>query len=475
MTMTTQTATGDGAGEARFDGAAALLAYDVEHVVHMRYKDRAAIANALIIDHASGSILYDVDGNAYLDATAQHHNVNLGHCHPALVEAAHRQLARLGQSHTTPGFTHVPLVEVTEAILRHGLPTMASVFYCSIGAEAVEATMKFARYYQHAVGQPAKSKFITLNLGYHGNTFATLAACGRDHDGVPALSGEVLFPMFQPLPSGFVHVAGPYDFHGGELTPLEAAGAAADALEAAIVREGPDTIAAFLYEPIQGHNFHAPDREYFVRVRQICDRYDILMIADEMITGFGRTGRWWSMEHFGVEPDITSFGKGITSGHVPLSGAILSQRVWDVVNRQAASTPVEITNTYSGHPVPCAVGLRNIEVLEHDGLVERSAAMGELLRERLAARCAGPGVFEIRGLGLVATLELRIDPEQRRAVGDRIAQEAFARGVLVRVEMGVVGPLVTLTPPLVVTDDQLDQMVAAVGDAVDAAPAVSST
>lgn len=471
--MTTQTTPATaGLGSSRFADAEALLAYDLEHVVHMRYKDREAIANAMIVDRAGGSMLYDIEGRAYLDATAQHHNVNLGHCHPALVEAAHAQLARLGQSHTTPGFTHVPLVEVTEAILRHGLPSMASVYYCSIGAEAVEATMKFARYYQHAVGQPEKTKFVTLNLGYHGNTFATLAACGRDHDGVPASSGEQLFPMFQPLPEGFVHVAGPYDFHDGERTAVDCANAAAAALEAVIQHEGPDTIAAFLYEPLQGHNFYAPHPEYYERVRELCDRHDILMISDEMITGFGRTGRWWAMEHYTVEPDITSFGKGVTSGHVPLSGAILSRRVWDVVNRQAPKTPVEITNTYSGHPVPCAVGLRNIEVLEQDGLVERSARLGEELRARLAERCAGPAVLEVRGLGLVATVELRVaDRGTWRAVGDGIAAAAFADGVLVRVELGVTGPLVTVTPPLVVTDEELDRIVAAVAGAVAQATA----
>lgn len=452
------------------DTIAPLLQYGADHVFHMRYSRPEAVAGALLIESAQGIELHTSNGRTLIDAIATHHNVNLGHCHPELARAIYDQSLRLGHVATTPGFTNEPLIRVTEAILRHGLPSMQSIFYKMSGAEAVETCFKITRYYWNALGHRGKSRFVSLNLGYHGNTLATLAACGRDHDGVPATSGRELFPMFAPLPSGFLHVAGPYDFHDGSRSAEEEADAAADALAALVEAEGADTIAAVIVEPMQGHNFYVPDAHYYRRVREICDAHDLLFISDEMITGFGRTGRWWGMGRYDVEPDITAFGKGITAGHVPLGGAICSGRVWDAIRAYSPNCPVEITGTYSGHPVLCQAGVKTIEIIEREDYVGRCVTLGEHLRRRLRERFDGDDVFEVRGEGLIGVVELDLRTDAK-ALGHRIAVEAMQRDVMLRVEQGMRGPLVSITPPFVVTEPQLDHIVAVARDAYDAARA----
>jgi adenosylmethionine-8-amino-7-oxononanoate aminotransferase len=447
----------------------ALLGYDAEHVFHMRYSTVEAVRHGVILKRGAGMMLETSDGRTLIDAISTHHNVNLGHCHPELSRAIYEQLQTLDHVVTVPGFTNEPLVNVTAAVLRHALPGMASVFYAVTGAEAVEATLKMARYYWKALGRDTKTRFLSLNLGYHGNSFATLAATGRDHDGVPSASGRPLFPMFGPLPDGYVHVLGPYDFHNGTRSPEEEANMGARALEEAIAGLGSETIAGFIYEPMQGHNFYAPHKDYYHRVREICDEHEILTIDDEMITGFGRSGDWWGMGFYaGAEPDLVAFGKGVTSGSVPLSGAIASDKVWEVIRGRAPSQPVEITGTYGGHPVLCAAAIRNIELIEEHAFIERACALGDHLRSQLAGAFDMPELFEVRGTGLTAAIEFRTGHDAD-ALRQRIAMEAFGRDLVVRGEYGTVGPLVSITPPFVATEPQIDQIVAVLREAVDAA------
>lgn len=445
-----------------------LLKYGADHVFHMRYCGPDAVSASTMLVRASGSILETSDGRRIIDAVATHHNVNLGHCHPELSQAIYGQLLTLGHVVTTPGFTNEPMIRATEAILRNGLPSMASVFYKMSGAEAVETCLKIARYYWNAKGRKGKSRFISLRLGYHGNTLATLAACGRDHDGVPAGDGQELFPMFSPLPEGFLHVRGPYDFHDGRRSAVEEAEAAALELENLIRKEGAHTIAAFLFEPMQGHNFYSPDGHYYRRVRELCDHYEILMISDEMITGFGRTGAWWGMSQYDVQPDITAFGKGITGGHVPLGGAICSAWVWETIRAHSPNCPVEITGTYSGHPVLCAAGAKTVEIIERENYVANNIALGEHLRAALRDAFEGTDAFEVRGQGLIGVIELK-SRENAKDFGRKIAMEALKRDVLIRVEQGTVGPLISVTPPFITTTSELDKIAATARIAHDAA------
>ena len=243
-----------------------------------------------------------------------------------------------------------------------------------------ESAFKFARYYWKIKDKPEKTKIISRIHAYHGVTLAAMSATGM----------AAYHKMFGPLVPGFIQAAPPYPYRwaGNEEPGI----GAADAVEKAILAEGPDTVAAVIAEPVMGAGgVIVPPASYFPRLREICDRHDVLLIADEVITGFGRTGKWFALGHWGVEPDLVSFAKGVTSGYLPLGGVIASKRVHEAIESAPADRKFMHAATYSGHPVCCAVGLRNVEIIESEGLVERAAVMGRRLlgRARRAARFAG--------------------------------------------------------------------------------------
>jgi adenosylmethionine-8-amino-7-oxononanoate aminotransferase len=271
--------------------------------------------------------------------------------------------------------------------------------------------------------------------------------------------------MFGPLVPGFVQVAAPYAYRwqGNQ----ECGVGAADAVERAILAEGPETVAAVIAEPVMGAGgVIVPPDSYFPRLRRICDQYDVLLIADEVITGFGRTGRWFALGHWGVEPDIVSFAKGVTSGYLPLGGNILSKRVHEAILTAPLDRRYMHAATYSGHPVCCAVGLRNVEIIESEGLVERAALMGRRLLAALQSELSDlPQVGEVRGLGLMAGVELVADKGTKApalGIGVKVAREAMARGLLMRARPGsadpATGDTLCLCPPLMTPDDILDRI-----------------
>src|SRR5205823_11339175 len=279
---------------------------------------------------------------------------------------------------------------------------MRAVYFTTGGAESNEAAFKTARFYWKIHGRPDKVTFISRVHAYHGVTMAAASATGM----------AAYHRMFAPLVPNFVQVAPPYpyrwpDYGGKGGDPgIEAA----DALEQAILRAGPDTVAAIIAEPVMGAGgVIVPPDSYFPKLREICDRYDVLLIADEVITGFGRTGRWFALGHWGVEPDLVSFAKGVTSGYLPLGGVIVSKRVHDALLAAPMDRRFMHAATYSGHPVCCAVGLRNVEIIENEGLVERAAVMGKRLLAALEGLRDLPVVGEVRGLGLMAGIELVTD------------------------------------------------------------------
>ena len=257
-------------------------------------------------------------------------------------------------------------------------------------------------------------------------------------------------------------------------TPIPAVSlgvAAANQLEEAILREGPDTVAAFIAEPVQGAGgVIVPPADYFPRIREICDRYDVLLIADEVITGFGRTGRWFGLEHYGVEPDIMQFAKGITSGYVPLGGIGVSDAIRDVINGVPPAKRWMHAYTYSGHPTCCAVALANIDILESEQLVERAAVAGARLLDRLRALESLDGVGHVRAQGLIGAVEVVADkatkqlhpPEARMT--QRLTDALLDRGLYTRVAMDCI----CLAPPLVITEAQIDRIVGIIADAIPA-------
>jgi adenosylmethionine-8-amino-7-oxononanoate aminotransferase len=247
--------------------------------------------------------------------------------------------------------------------------------------------------------------------------------------------------------------------------------AAANKLEEAIVREGADTVAAFIAEPVQGAGgVIVPPGDYFARIREICDRHDVLLISDEVITGFGRTGRWFGLEHYGVEPDIMQFAKGITSGYIPLGGVGVSDRLREVINGVPPAQRWMHAFTYSGHPTCCAVALANIDIMEREGLVQRAAESGARLLSKLRGLESIDGVGHVRGQGLMAAVEVVADKATKQlfppaaGVTPKLTDAMLDRGLYTRVVMDCI----CLAPPLVTTDAEIDRIVNIVGETIPA-------
>jgi adenosylmethionine-8-amino-7-oxononanoate aminotransferase len=283
---------------------------------------------------------------------------------------------------------------------------------------------------------------------------------------------SAFWPMFEPRTPGFLHIDAPDPYRFVSPDPAISVGvAAANQLEEAILREGADTVAAFIAEPVQGAGgVIVPPPDYFPRIREVCDRHEVLFIADDVITGFGRTGRWFGLDHYGIEPDIMQFAKGITSGYVPLGGIGVSDKVRDVINGVPAGKRWMHAYTYSGHPTCCAVALANIDILDHEGLVERSAMAGERLLRGLRSLETLAHVGNVRGLGLMAAVELVADKTTKQyfpaetGLSQKLMEALLDNGLYTRVVMDSI----CLAPPLVVSDAEIDRIVNIVGDTIPA-------
>ncbi|HUE76281.1 MAG TPA: aspartate aminotransferase family protein [Chloroflexota bacterium] len=439
-----------------------LRAADEAHLIHPLYSLASHRAQGpIILVRGRGAILEDAGGKTYIDGLSSLWNVNCGHGRVELGEAAARQMSELAFASAYTGLSNIPAIELASKLAEIAYPRLNTVFFASGGAEANESAFKTARFYWKALGRPDKIKIIARNHAYHGVTLAAMSATGI----------SAYWSMFEPRSPGFVHIEPPYRFRYPENVPVgQHPIDRADNLEEAILSEGPETVAAFIAEPVQGAGGVIPPPDgYFQRVREICDRYEVLFIADEVITGFGRTGRWFALEHWGVEPDIMSFAKGVTSAYVPLGGIMLSDDIADVLKRQPADKAYMHAYTYSGHPTTCAVGLANLAIFEREGLVARAERVGNLLQEKLRTLMSIPIVGEVRGLGMMAAIELAQDRASRSLfpasdqIGARVIRLALERGVLTRAR----GDVIFLAPPLVTTEEELDRLVQIIGESID--------
>jgi len=436
-----------------------LRQIDRDHLIHPVHSDAEA-ADAVVFAEGAGAVLRDADGREYLDGLSCLWNVHVGHGRRELAEAAASQMRRLAYATAYAGFTNEPAVRLAEQILRRAYPNMSGVYFTTGGAEANETAFKMARYLWRRRGLPAKTKIISRHHAYHGLTLGAMSATG-----IPAFHR-----MFQPLVPGFIHVAPSY--------PYRYDGSMAEALDEAIRREGADTVAAFIAEPVIGAGgVIPPTADYFSAVREICDRYGVLFIADEIITGFGRTGRWFALEHWGVQPDLVTFAKGVTSAYLPLGGVMVSGAIHQAIQEAAPAERFMHAATYSGHPTCCAVGLANLEIFEREDLVNRARELGRRLRSGLERLRDLPRVGDVRGLGLMAGVEL-VDDQRTKApalgLGARVLAEARARGLITRIRIGQsgeypIGDTVCLAPPLVTTETQIDRMVEILREAITAA------
>ena len=413
----------------------------------------------LVIDHAEGVWLWTERGKKLMDGFAGLAVVNVGHGRREIAEAIAEQTVRLAYYPTTRQFANRPAAELAKKLARLTPGDLRYTLFAVSGSEANERSMQIARHYWLAKGKPDKHKVISLQGGYHGATAGTYAVCGLPN----------MVQAYAPLqPAGFVKVAPPHPFRDrGTGTDEELVARRARELRDAIVGEGPDTVSAVILEPIlSSGGFIFPPLGWLAAVRAVCDELGVLMIADEVITGFGRTGRWFAVEHENVVPDLMSVAKGITSGYVPLSASIARAHLADAFPDDTTQENVH-PNTYAAHPVACAAALANLEIMERDGLVANSEKMGARLVEGLE-RAVGkmPIVGEVRGRGLLACVDL-VEPDGsgKALAPARVAaldRKAWDRGAIVFAK----GTVLRLAPPLCITAAEVDELVAIVADSI---------
>jgi adenosylmethionine-8-amino-7-oxononanoate aminotransferase len=431
---------------------------DLQHLIHP-LTDHSVLPQAgpLVIAEGEGCELVTEDGRRLIDGMAGLWTVNVGHGRQELIDAAVGQLRSLPYASTFGGVSSRPAIELAEKIAELAPPGLSGVFFTSGGSEANETAIKFARRHWVRSGQPEKSIVLAHERGYHGLTGVTTTAT-RLHPyhgdfGVGA-------PDIHEVPA-------PYTYRCPAGTPCEPEGCPVcqgEALQRRIAELGAERIAAVIVEPVFGSGgVIVPPPGYLRRLREVCDRNRLLLIVDEVITGFGRTGTWFACEHEGVAPDLITFAKGVTSGYVPLGGVVVADRLWDDLRDPTARPGVLMHGfTHSGHPVACAVALANIATIEREGLLPRVRETSETLARLLAPLREHPEVGEVRQAGLMAGVELVADQATRerwpaQATRGRLAAaEARERGLLTR---SLLDDILCLAPPFTISEEMLERAV----------------
>ncbi len=416
-----------------------------------------------IIAGGAGVRVKDRHGRELIDCGAGLWCVNIGYGRAELGETAAKAMGELGYYHTFASHSNEPIIRLADRVLslfreKAGAAHLSKMFFGTSGSDANDTNFKLVRYYNNLRGRPKKKKVISRLGSYHGLTYAA-----------GSLTGIAAFHKAFDLPiEGVFHTSCPHFYRFAEHGEDEEAFTArmVSDLEVLIAREGADTIAAFIAEPIMGTGgVFLPPRGYFERVQEVLAEHDILFIADEVITGFGRTGSWFATGLFGLKPDIVTLAKGITSAYFPLSASVISEEIWTVLRDASPEMgPLMHGFTYSGHPVGGAVGLANLDIMEREGLVENSAAMGGYLRDQLRERLAdNPFVGDVRGAGLMVAVEFVADKGARRFFDPQaqvhriVSRYVLEQGVLVRALP--YGAITSFSPPLCITRGDIDEAV----------------
>jgi putrescine aminotransferase len=444
---------------------ARLQAIDSAHHLHpFTDHKRLRDAGTRIIARADGAYIYDSEGAEILDGMAGLWCVNLGYGRTELVEAAAAQMLELPFYNSFFRCTTPSPVLLAAKLAELAPPNINQVMFGSSGSEANDTALRLVRHYWALEGKPEKSVVISRHSGYHGSTIATASLSGMEH----------IHKQLHGAVPGILHVMPPYSFELArpDESDHEFGLRAARAVEDAIIEAGPEKVAAFIGEPIIGAGgVKIPPASYWPEVQRICRKYDVLLMADEVITGYGRLGEWFGCQALGIQPDTISTAKALTSGYQPLSALLVSDRV--------ATTLVEKGGeffhgfTYSGHPVACAVALANLELIEKEGLIERvrnetGPYLADQLRQRIGSH---PLIGETRSLGLIAAIELVADKDSRTRfspkgrAGEAVRDAAIANGLMVR----AVGDTLVMAPPLIWTRATVDQACDRLAKALDMA------
>ncbi|MFN2570560.1 MAG: aspartate aminotransferase family protein [Gemmatimonadales bacterium] len=411
------------------------------------------------IVRGEGCWLIDDRGKRYLDAVGGAYVANLGHSNPEIAASVAEQCRQFGYLSGTM-FTHGPVEELADELAKTLPGDLSKLYFLCSGSEAVEAALKLARQYWIERGRPSKQRIIALSPGYHGSTMLALSASAR----------EAYKTMFRPWLVDVHRIPASYPYRcecGGKNSACPVCSGAV--LEEAITRLGPENVAAFIAEPVGGSSTggSTPRPEYFKRVREICDRHDVLLVADEVLVGVGRTGTWWAIEPYGVAPDIMTLGKGVSGGYAALSAIAAPERIVDAVANGSGN--FLHAQTFSHHPVACAAGVATMRYLQKHKLVARCATLGRVLHERLRPLADLPHVGDVRGRGLLAGIEFVEDKASRAPFprsarfAETLAQTALDEGLTVWPNVGHAdgtnGDLVMVAPPFIITEEEIDEIV----------------
>ncbi len=426
-----------------------------------------AVANEadgpLVITRGDGVHVWDEEGNRYVEGMGGLWCVSLGFGNERLAEAAARQIRELSFYHAFNQKSHGPQIELAERLLALAPVPMSRVFFTNSGSEANDSAIKLIWYYNNALGRPEKKKIIGRVKGYHGVTIAAASVTGT-----PVNHAAFDLPI-----AGFLHTDCPHYYRFGEDGESEEDFATwmADNLDQLIIDEGPETVAAFFAEPVMGAGgIIVPPATYFEKIQAVLKKHDVLLVADEVICGFGRTGAMWGCETYAIEPDILTMAKALSSGYIPIAALMISDEVYRAIAAETERQGVLGHGyTYSGHPVACAVALETLAIYDEIDLIGRVRAAAPRMQAGIRRFADHPMAGEIAGVGMLAVVELVADKETRlpfepgRKVGPYLLERAQANGLIIR----ALGDRIGFSPPLVITGDEIDDMYARFARALD--------
>ena len=442
---------------------ATLRRLDVEHHLpaHQDYRLLQEMGGNRIITHAEGCRIFDAEGQSLLDAMAGLWCVQVGYGRKELAVTAHEQMLQLAYYNTFFKTASVPTVRLAAKLAELLGGHLQHVFFNNSGSEAIDTIIRIVRYYWQIKGQPGRNVIISRNNAYHGSTIGGVSVGGM----------EAMRKQGGPWAPGFEHVVQPYSFNEGfGEDPQAFAERTANAVEECILRLGPENVAAFIGEPVQGAGgVIIPPDGYWSRVEAICRKYGILLISDEVICGFGRLGRWFGFQHYGVTPDLVSMAKGLSSGYLPISAVGVSREI--VAALRSAGGMFVHGYTYSGHPTAAAVALKSIEIIERENLVQRTAEDTAPYLARALKRLASHArVGEVRSIGLLAAIEItsRKGTNERFGgaegnAGPIVRDQCIKNGLMVR----AIRDTLVMSLPLIISHEEIDEVVALIERSLD--------
>jgi 4-aminobutyrate--pyruvate transaminase len=452
----------------RFNSAAAR---DIEYALHP-YTNHKAFRDTgpLIIQRGHGIKVFDDSGKGYIESVAGLWCASLGFANQRLADAAYRQMQKLPFYHAFGARSHDPLIDLSEKLIQRaplskGSKPFSKVFFANSGSEANDSAIKMIWFYNNAIGRPAKKKIIGRVRGYHGITVASGSVTGQPAN----------HKMFDLPIAGFFHVSTPHHYGYAQPGETEEAFATrlAQELEDLILREGPDTVAAFFAEPVMGAGgVIIPPATYYEKIQAVLHKHDVLFVADEVICGFGRTGNYWGCQTFGIQPDILTCAKQLSSAFLPISAVMISEQLYQgIAEGSDAAGTWGHGFTYSGHPVPAAVALETLKIYDEMEMPKLVATRGAYLQKAMQDRFASHKlVGEVRGVGMIGAIQLSPDKathatfDPARKLGVRWQALGLERGVMMRV---LVNESAAISPPLTISEAEIDEMLDLIGLALD--------